>query len=245
MGWQKIVPPGLRSLKKPRSNRVNDTKTEVYVIKRNGCDLWKKCKLLGSLLDTTSDVNRRKSLAITAANNLKHIFNPNMDIDVKVRSFKCYVEPIFLYNSELWTTTSTIERDIDSFQRRLIRSYVLNITWPKIVKNDDLYEITKVVPWSKTVKKRQLSWFGHLMRLPDDSPAKVSLDYCLNHKTTRPRGRPMITWISMMRKRFEEMNTNWENASNKARNRDEWKRFMNSVLDECSAFIFLLFCFLP
>ena len=35
-----------------RNLHINETKTEEYEIKRNGNENWKKCKLLGSLLDT-------------------------------------------------------------------------------------------------------------------------------------------------------------------------------------------------
>ena len=37
---------------------LNKSKTEYYEIRRNGRTDWKSCKLLGSLLDTKSDINR-------------------------------------------------------------------------------------------------------------------------------------------------------------------------------------------
>ena len=44
---------------------INETKTEEHVISRQD-DEWKKCKLLGTLLDTENDIDRRKGLAIIA-----------------------------------------------------------------------------------------------------------------------------------------------------------------------------------
>ena len=41
---------------------VNNTKTEEYEVVRGGDDKWKKCKYLGSLLETENDINRRKIL---------------------------------------------------------------------------------------------------------------------------------------------------------------------------------------
>ena len=36
-----------------------------------GNEQWKKCKLVGSLMDTTCDINRRTDLALHAYNKLK------------------------------------------------------------------------------------------------------------------------------------------------------------------------------
>ena len=36
---------------------MNEEKTEEFTIKRNGEEKWKKCKLLGTLLDTEEDIN--------------------------------------------------------------------------------------------------------------------------------------------------------------------------------------------
>ena len=85
-------------------------------------------------------------------------------IKTKLNLFKVYVQIIFLYNSELWTTTKTIADRNDSFQQKLVRQ-VMGVRWPKIVKNTELYEKTGVEKWSSIVKKRRLSWFGHVLRL--------------------------------------------------------------------------------
>ena len=46
-------------------------KTKEYTIKRNKQTDWKRCKYLGSLLDTEEDIKRRKALAVAAFNKLK------------------------------------------------------------------------------------------------------------------------------------------------------------------------------
>lgn len=70
----------------------------------NGCENWKDCKYLESLLDT-KDINRRKGLAISAFNRMKCFFeNKKLGLQLKVRLFAIYVETIFLNNSEYNTT---------------------------------------------------------------------------------------------------------------------------------------------
>ena len=51
--------------------------------------------------------------------------------------------------------------------------------------------------WSLIICKRRLSWFGHLLRLPSETPAKRSLKAFV--KTwKRSAGRPKTTWLSLI-----------------------------------------------
>ena len=57
-----------------------------------------------------------------------------------MKAFREYVEPIILYNCEIWTITpSKAVKTINTFERRLLRTYVLNAKWPNIIKNEDVY----------------------------------------------------------------------------------------------------------
>ena len=80
-----------------------------------------------------------------------------------IHHFRVFAECIFLYNCELWTTTKTINNSIDSFHRRQLR-YALGIIYPRVITNQQLYDVTKCEPWSVVTERRRLSWLGHLMR---------------------------------------------------------------------------------
>ena len=213
-----------------RGLHINDTKTEEYKIQRKGNVDWKKCKLLGSLLDTENDIKRRKGLAIAAINTLKYIFNSSkLNIKTKLRVFNCYISSIFLYNSELWTLTKTKENQIDSFHRRLIRTSCLNIKWPNKISTTKLYEITNLNLWSNQIRKRQLRWFGHLTRLPENTPAKIAFKHALE-PVKRPPGKPTLTWISMMIQRFKsDFNISLEEAMKMAYDRKLWRTLINKI----------------
>ena len=61
----------------------------------------KKCKYLGSLLDTTEDMKRRKALTTAAMKTYNPIWrNKAVSLESKLRIFHALVEPIFLYNQE-------------------------------------------------------------------------------------------------------------------------------------------------
>ena len=190
------------SILKEKNLQTNVGKTEQHEIERNGSDSWKKCKYLGSLLDTEQDISRRKILATSAYNQLKQIFeSKRVQISIKMRLLKSHVESIFLYNSELWTLTKKLENTINVFQRNLLRK-ILNIKWPNKISNKALYERMEIDEWSKTIKERRLSWYGHVLRLPDNTPAKSALREVRKY-VKKPRGGQKLTWIKMIEKDLE------------------------------------------
>ena len=190
---------------------INNDKTEEYKINRTS-NTWKKCKLLGSLLDTEEDIKRRKSLAISSAIKLNFIFqNKNVSLKIKNKVFSSFVKPIFMYNCEIWTLTEKIKKQIDSFQRRLIRTFILNVKWPTIVKNEQVYEKTNTTPWTDEIEIRQMKWFYKVNQLDENTPAKKALAYA--EKTyKKPRGKPKTTWLANMKKHIKLIGLDWETA---------------------------------
>ena len=92
-----------------------------------------------------------------------------------------------------------IEQEIDVFQRNLLRK-TLNIKRSDKVSNEELYERTQAKKkWSEKVKKRNISWFGHLGRLSENCPAKQALYEALR-PAKRPKGRPETTWQEIVKK---------------------------------------------
>ena len=208
----------------------NSSKREEYNIPSERNE-WKLCKCLGSLLDTEADIQRRKGLAISSMRTLYLLFKSrNISQTTKIRIFEAYVSSIFLYNSELWVSTKTIANKIDSFQRRQLRK-VLNIKWPKVISNIELYKKTKVIKWSTVIKKRRLSWLGHLLRLKDDTPARKALSEAVSdHK--RRVGRSKITWLDTIKKdvmfgglilNFKSHKTMINDLEGLCKDRDLWK----------------------
>ena len=212
-----------------RNLHINPPKTEQYAIARGGDESWKTCKLLGSLLDTDADMKRRKGLAAGVIQELKYIFyNKRLNVSIKARVFDVFVTSIYMYNTELWTLTVTKEKQIDSLHRRLLRTACLNIRWPKIVTNAEVYNRTGATPWSTSIRKSTWNWFGHVSRLPLDSPAQLALDHA-TRPNKRPRGRPATTWISMMEKRFKDIGMSWQHAVAAAKDRTEWGHIISTV----------------
>ena len=91
-----------------------------------------------------------------------------------MKIFNAYIKPVFLYNSELWIATKSLENEIDIFHRKLLRN-ILRIFYPHIISNDELYRRTKEVQWSKLLKQKRFKWTGHMLRLPETTPVRLAL----------------------------------------------------------------------
>ena len=85
-----------------RNLLINNNKTEEYVITKDGDQQWKKCKYLGTMLDTTEDIKRRKRMAYDAMQKIKYIVkDKKLQTETKMRAFNAYTSSLFLYNIEL------------------------------------------------------------------------------------------------------------------------------------------------
>ena len=217
---------------------ISKSKTEKYHISKCSDTKWKSCKYLGSLIGTEEDIKRRKGLTHDNYHALESILKSKLVSEpVRIRIFRAYIESIFLYNSELWTLTNTLERSIDSFHWRLLRK-VIHMTWPRMITNDELYKRTKVTPWSLTICKRRLSWFGHLLRLSSETPAKRSLKAFV--KTwKRSVGRPKTTWLRLILNdisRYSNINLSGdkekdlESLENICEDRKDWLKTVDCIM---------------
>ena len=221
---RKTLPPKLSSW----DLIMNEEKVEEFTVKRYGEETWKKCKLLGTLLDTEEDVKRRKVLTIKVVYSKKEIFFRDISTEVKIRSFNCYVGRVFLYNCETWILTKTLENAIYSFQQRLLRIAAVNVKWLNIATIDTTYVFTRQVPWSQVITRRAFSWLGRLFRLSDDTAATIALRYSLK-QTKKPRGRQRTICSSMMKIELLDMGLEWESANCLADDRLAWNSFIQLV----------------
>lgn len=211
-----------------RGLTLNQTKTEENKISRKN-DEWKKCKFLGSYIDTENYIKNRKVMLLNAADQLSDIFKNNrLPISIKLKTFDTYLSTIFLYNSELWSLTETMNNKIDSFHRRMLRTLVLNIKYPKIMKNEEVYRKTKQQHWSQKIKTRRLKWLGHVLRLDPRTPAAKSLKYAME-RYRKKQGRPKSNWINTVEKQLKEINIKIQDVSLLAQNKKQWRDIVHST----------------
>ena len=116
-----------------------------------------------------------------------------------------------------------MQRKVDSVQRRIVRTFVLNVGWPTVVKNEEIFTKTKLELRSIIIGKRRLKWFGKVARMDPSTSACSALHYALE-EFRRPRGRPPKTWLSIMKQQSRsELNMSWNEAFDIAKDENVWK----------------------
>ena len=213
---------------------VNEDKTEEFTVSREGDTEWKKCKFLGSLLGNEEDIKRRKQLACAAFyKNKTSLCSNKISLKTRIRIFTALVTSIALYNSELWSLTSKDTKKIDTFQRAFLRQIVRN----RRISNKRLYELCDLVPWSLDIKKRRLTWFGHMHRLPENAPAKQAFQEATAKNVKKVRGGQRTTWISTIGKdlKFIDKALTTKKAAKKALNRETYAQMVNGAMERSLA----------
>ena len=206
---------------------INQDKTEEYSINRNSDDQkWKHCRYLGSLLGNQEDIKRRKQLASAAFNkNKKSLCSNKITLEIRIRIFEALISSIFLYNSELWTLKRTDIIKIDTFQRSFLRQIVRT----KRINNTHLYNITKTDPWSITIQSKRLKWLGHMLRLPDEAPARKAFDEANNKNVKKVRGGQPLQWLKTVDRDLKNIDSKLEDAIKLAGDRDLYKSLVDRV----------------
>jgi hypothetical protein len=86
------------------------------------------------------DVNLKIQKARGVFARMSNIWRANyLSIKTKLRIFNACVKSVLLYRCETWFVTRSIERKLQSFINRCLRS-ILRIWWPKIISNEDLWK---------------------------------------------------------------------------------------------------------
>ena len=161
--------------------------------------------------------------------NKKSLCSKDISLQIRLRIFQALIAPVFLYNSEIWTFTKKEILKIDTFQRNLLRQVIRN----RKIKNTKLYNICQTKQWSLTIQERRLKWFGHLQRLPEDSPARLAYKEVTTKPVKKHKGGQPLTWLKLIERDLNSIQLNIEKASEIAQDRDKYhESIVVRVVDE-------------
>ena len=116
---------------------------------------------------------------------------PGVSIRTKLRIFRSNVNSMLLYGSETWKVEKTTTSKLQVFVNRCLRR-ILNIHWPEVISNEELWRRTEETEISIQIKRRKWNWIGHTLRKGYDIIEREVLDW--NPQGQGKRGRPKQTW---------------------------------------------------
>ena len=153
----------------------------------NGVDIKKvtNFKYLGSLINSSdSDFKTRKALAWKACNKLNKIWQSDFDNGLKLKIFKCLVEPILLYGSETWTMTKVMEKSLNGCYTNLLKR-AQNLDWRDHPTLGHIYQGLPRI--SSVVSSRRLAFSGHCFRAKSEIISDILLWCPTGRKHSRKR----------------------------------------------------------
>jgi len=146
-------------------------------------------------------------------------------LETNLRLYNTCILPIFLYGSEIWCLTSTLEKKIDALDNWCLRR-ILHIHWTDFVSNDVVRSRTGQPLLSDTIRQRRLSFFGHLCRADTGQDHSRALRACIRGlpKDWRRRtGRPRQTWLRTVEDDLRPLNFGLATARRRAMDRPAWR----------------------
>ena len=97
-----------------------------------------------------------------AIGKLRPIFISKISDANKMRLSKATVATIAAYGLESVPMTRSLCRQIDASHRQLVRA-ALGIPWPETISTAELTQRAKLIPLSRTIRKRRLYLVGHVI----------------------------------------------------------------------------------
>ena len=114
-----------------------------------------------------------------------------MNFATKFRVLKCYVYPVFPYNSETWTITNKMAKKLEAMEIWAFRR-MQRISWVRRMSNEAvLHQTGQNRSLLKLIRKRQLGFLGHCLR-------KGKLEHvvvCAKLEGKRAPGRQRTTYL--------------------------------------------------
>jgi ribosomal 50S subunit-associated protein YjgA (DUF615 family) len=121
-----------------------------------------------------------------------------MNKTFRMRIFNAACVSILLYGCETWTLTQKLEEKLNIFVRKLYR-IMLNVKQAEAhMTNEELYKRAGQQPIAEEIRKRQLSFIGHILRMKPDEPANIYALYVSKVRSKNKTGRPPTSYIDQI-----------------------------------------------
>ena len=143
-----------------------------------------------------------------------------------MKLFETTCVTVLLYGCEAWVISQDMENKINAFATSCYR-IMLNIKRLDKIPNTTIYNLTNTVSLVVQLRTRQLKFLGHVLRMPDDEPAKVYALYTPPHGKRKP-GRQRTLFLRYIQRLFgdHEGLLQPDQITALAQDRSNWRKFV-------------------
>lgn len=230
---------------------VNLNKTKVMIVNENRDNKANneiKCRdtilervttydYLGSILTEDGKIDRElsnrqnKSTIIYYSLNKTIWGHRDIDLETKIKIYNTITVPIITYACENWTLRKKDESKINAMEMKHLRRLAGKTKWDRI-KNEDIREITKQEPIMRKIRRKQLNWYGHIVRMKTDRITRKIME--TGPPINRRRGRPRRKWMDQIIEIGRKKGKNVDEMKTMARNRKEWREWVQKEPESLS-----------
>jgi hypothetical protein len=148
--------------------------------------------------------------------------------------YKTIILPVVLYGCKTWSLTLREEYRLRVFENRVLRRIfcqkgdeVLG-NWRKL-HNEELHNLYSLPDIIRMIKLRRMRWAGHVARMGKKRNPYTILVGKAEGK--RPLGRPRHRWVDNIKIDLREKGWDGMGWINLAQDRDQWRAFVNMVMN--------------
>ena len=121
----------------------------------------------------------------------------SLPLNLKARVYQATVRAVLLYGSETWTTRVQDLRRLRVFDNRCLRT-IAGIGWNERIRNTDVHRLifgsTMKHSLEGTIRRSQLRWLGHVLRMSDHRLPKRALFSIPPSEWRKSVGGQRMTW---------------------------------------------------
>jgi hypothetical protein len=188
-------------------------------------------KYLGTVINNKGDIeddlnNRMENTGkLFQALNRGFLNNKEISTKTKMTIYKTIYRPTVTYGAENWILNKRHQSRIQAAEMKYLRR-TIGVKRTDRIRNEEIRERLKIKPILESIKEKKLAWFGHLTRMDNNRQVKRVWDAKPIGKNRR--GRPIKEWNSDISQILQSKGKTWQEATQMASNRKEWRKFVKS-----------------
>ena len=182
-------------------------------------------KYLGSVIAANggveTDVRHRVNEGCKVLGALKGVMkNRGLGMTVKKVLYEKVVVLTVMYGSESWGMKVTERQKLNVFEMKCLRSMMVYPGWIGF-RNEVVRARTGVRrELAARVDMNVLRWFGHVERMNNEQLLKKVMNAKVDGRNAR--GKPRLGWMDGVKRALNDKRMDIREASERARNRNEW-----------------------